>query len=300
MNNYLLSICIPIYNREKYLKKTLSRFLNDKNLFSDKIQLYISDNCSEDDLESVCMKYQDKGLNLTYHRNKTNLGMDYNFINCIKNAKGKYLLLLGSDDLPRNDFFSIILPILEREEYSLIHLHESNNQQQMEYINFPDFLLRLNGWITFISSNIVKTNYINKIDFSKYIGTMLSQVPLYLYSASLGGKNMILCGSFFQEGDDSKHNSGYNIFQVFIVNLLGMIKPLVEKDIITKHDYYDFKRLLFKNLLAGEVNRRLLFHVNDRLCVKGGWKILMAFYGKYSYMYYYMIVELYNTLKRKF
>lgn len=56
----LLSICIPIYNRLSYLERMLDRFLEEKELFESRIELYISDNCSEDDLQSCCSLYSKK------------------------------------------------------------------------------------------------------------------------------------------------------------------------------------------------------------------------------------------------
>ena len=53
-NRPTLSICIPIYNRRSYLERMLSRFLEDKQLFEEKIQLFISDNCSTEDIKGVC------------------------------------------------------------------------------------------------------------------------------------------------------------------------------------------------------------------------------------------------------
>jgi hypothetical protein len=110
---------------------------------------------------------------------------------------------------------------------------------------------------------------------------------------------MILKGSFFQGENDSKRNSGYNLFQVFIVNLLAIIKEYVKKVTITEKGYDEFKRLLFKNLLAGEVNRRLIFHKNRRLETSGGWNLVWNYYGKCPYMYYYLVLELFKSLRRK-
>lgn len=299
MNNPILSVCIPIYNRKEYLEKILQRFVKEKSLFEDDIHLYISDNCSEEDLESICIKYKEKGLNLTYHRNTENLGMDGNFVNCFKNAKGKYLLLLGSDDVPGNDFFKMILPVLKHEEYGLVHLMDDEKKESIASEDFSSFLLDLNVWITFISSNIVSSRFIQDIDFSKYAGTMLSQVPLYMEASYKSKKNMILKGVFFQGENDSKHNSGYNLFQVFIVNLLAIIKEYVKKVAITEKEYDEFKRLLFKNLLAGEMNRRLIFRKNIRLETSGGWNLVWYYYGKCPYMYYYLVLELFKSLRRK-
>ena len=50
----LLSICIPTYNRETYLAKTLDSIVN-QNIFlsSDDINIVISDNCSTDGTEAL-------------------------------------------------------------------------------------------------------------------------------------------------------------------------------------------------------------------------------------------------------
>lgn len=62
-NSPILFLCIPIYNRLEYLEKMLERFLEDKDLFQKYIYLYISDNCSSQNLASCCDKYKLKGLN---------------------------------------------------------------------------------------------------------------------------------------------------------------------------------------------------------------------------------------------
>ncbi|MBR4625234.1 MAG: glycosyltransferase family 2 protein [Alphaproteobacteria bacterium] len=107
--NPLLSLCIPIYNRLPYLERQLKRMIEDKDLFKEKIQLIISDNCSSDDLLSCCEKYKSQGLNLHYHRNETNIGPDGNFDWCFHNAGGKYVWLLGSDDIPEKGILSQIV-----------------------------------------------------------------------------------------------------------------------------------------------------------------------------------------------
>ena len=72
----LLSLCIPIYYRQAYQERQLARMSEDKDLFEEKIRLFISDNCLTDDLQTCCEKYQQKGLKLICHRNETNLGPD--------------------------------------------------------------------------------------------------------------------------------------------------------------------------------------------------------------------------------
>lgn len=131
----LLSLCIPIYNRLEYLKRMLERFLEDKILFEETIDLLISDNCSTDDLESCVNEFKSKGLKITYNRNQKNLGPDGNFLYCFNHAKGKYCWLLGSDDIPVKGFLNSLVTVLQGKEYGLVHLnhHSDGLSQLFEY-----------------------------------------------------------------------------------------------------------------------------------------------------------------------
>lgn len=58
MTQPLLSICIPTYNRACYLWRTLNSITTQKGfLFTDFIEIIISDNCSDDATEEVCMEF---------------------------------------------------------------------------------------------------------------------------------------------------------------------------------------------------------------------------------------------------
>ena len=96
----LVSICIPTYNSEKYIKECLESVVNQsyKN-----IEIIISDNNSTDNTLEVIKNL--KISNLKIHKNQTNIGMVENFNTAASMATGKYVKLLASDDLI--DKFSI-------------------------------------------------------------------------------------------------------------------------------------------------------------------------------------------------
>ena len=94
-----LSICIPTYNREKYLKQLLDcieRQLQDieKNI----VEICVSDNASTDNTKQVIQQYQQKYNNITYFRWDKNMGADMNYLKVVEIAHGKYCWLFGSDD----------------------------------------------------------------------------------------------------------------------------------------------------------------------------------------------------------
>ena len=58
-SKYLLSICIPTYNRASFLKEALSRVLSQLSQIKDnnKIELLVSDNCSTDNTAEVVSEF---------------------------------------------------------------------------------------------------------------------------------------------------------------------------------------------------------------------------------------------------
>jgi hypothetical protein len=279
----------------------LNSFISDKDLFEEKVYLYISDNCSEEPLSKIVEEFERKGLNVHYHRNETNIGGDNNIISCYQKGCGKYVLVLGSDDIPKPGVIRNVVQVLELDDFGLVHLnhHHVLKKGSKIYNNPNDFLVDINVWITFTSSNIVCRDFIKDWDVEKYRYTNLSQVMLYIQAAVKSENNVIISEDFFEEENDSSNNGGYNLFKVFVVNLLSILSEAVDKSYISSNTYKAIKKSNFKNLLAGEVNRRLLFNNKKRMDTSKGWTVVMKYYGKNIYTYYYMLLELFKSLKRK-
>lgn len=82
MSNPLVSICIPTYNREKYLKHTIESAL--KQTYSN-IEIIVSDNASDDNTVNLVKSFKDKRIHLIVQ--KKNIGMVPNWNACIKKAR---------------------------------------------------------------------------------------------------------------------------------------------------------------------------------------------------------------------
>lgn len=94
----LLSICIPNYNRGKYLNNCLNSILIAKSFSSLKFEVCISDNGSKDDISSI-INYYKKKLVINFKKNPKNLGFGANFNKVVKMAKGEFIWMIGNDDL---------------------------------------------------------------------------------------------------------------------------------------------------------------------------------------------------------
>jgi glycosyltransferase involved in cell wall biosynthesis len=96
----LVTIAIPTYNRaDSYLKLALESAV--KQTYPN-IEIIVSDNCSNDNTESVVKSFHDPQIR--YFRQNENIGAANNTNFCLSQAVGKYFLLLQDDDLIDNDF----------------------------------------------------------------------------------------------------------------------------------------------------------------------------------------------------
>jgi len=280
--------------------------MEDKVLFEEQIQLIISDNCSTDDLRSCCEKYQHQGLKLIYHRNETNIGPDGNFEWCFHHADGKYVWLLGSDDIPVKGLLREVLSLLENSDYGLLHLSILPRKEKLRvYKNDQTILADINVWVTFMSSNIIRTETIKAFDLTEFVGSYLIQVPAYLNGCLTSEVNaLVWLGKLFEDGSDAVNNGGYNLFKVFVANLFGMYQPFIDKGVMTLKSFELTIEEEYKTWLVGFVVDLLIIRKSRRrnFDLTDAWCILRKHYGKYPYFYFttltYMVKSVLKAIAR--
>lgn len=95
-NAPLVSIGMPVYNGERYIKEALDSLLSQT--FND-FELIISDNASTDATEKICLEYADKDKRIRYIRQRQNKGPLVNFNYVLSHAKGEYFMWAAADDV---------------------------------------------------------------------------------------------------------------------------------------------------------------------------------------------------------
>lgn len=93
-----LSICVPTYNRARYLECMLADLAANIGGLGFSYELLIGDNGSEDDTAEVVRAYEGQ-LAIRYFRRPENLGPFHNFSQLLAAAQGKYFVYLADDDL---------------------------------------------------------------------------------------------------------------------------------------------------------------------------------------------------------
>lgn len=93
-----VSICIPSYNSEKHIKKTLDSVLSQTY---ENIEVIIVDDCSTDKTREIISGYSDQRIH--FYVNEKNMGLSQNWNKSVELSTGEYIKLLCADDLLEND-----------------------------------------------------------------------------------------------------------------------------------------------------------------------------------------------------
>ena len=114
-NFIILTIIIPAYNSEKFIFKCLKSIPNEDN-----IETIIIDDFSNKNLKDQIINYELK--NLKIFRNNVNLGPGISRNKGIKNAKGKFILFLDSDDYLNCKNIVELIKLIKNDEINDFYL----------------------------------------------------------------------------------------------------------------------------------------------------------------------------------
>ena len=92
----LVSIVLPIYNGEKYMRQSIESVINQtyKNW-----ELIIIDDCSSDNTPEIAKEYANQDNRIKYYRNETNLKLPRGLNRGFSLSKGEYLTWTSDDNL---------------------------------------------------------------------------------------------------------------------------------------------------------------------------------------------------------
>lgn len=96
-HNPLVSILMPTYNHEEFIREALNSIISQNIDFP--IEILIGDDCSSDRTREICLNFKQEHPQITkLFFNEHNIGLLKNYKNLIANSKGRYLAILESDD----------------------------------------------------------------------------------------------------------------------------------------------------------------------------------------------------------
>lgn len=113
VKNPLISVIVPVYGTEEYLRKCLDSILGQtyKN-----IELIIVNDGSEDHSEDIIKEYLRGYDNIKYVRHKENRGLFQARISGAEEATGDYIAFVDSDDYISSDYYRILIEKAQRTD----------------------------------------------------------------------------------------------------------------------------------------------------------------------------------------
>lgn len=105
----LVYICIPTYNAEKTIARTLRSVLDQTY---GNLKIKVVDNNSSDGTLAIVESFLDERI--TVYRNSVNVGGEGNFNRCIALAKGKYTAIYHADDIYEPEMVATQVAFLEQ------------------------------------------------------------------------------------------------------------------------------------------------------------------------------------------
>jgi len=249
MTKPLLSICIPTYNRAEYLKQSLDSLIS-QNRFNE-IEVVISDNCSTDNTENVCLEFQKKFTNIHYFKNKENI-RDKNFPLSLFRANGTFRKLCNDTIIYMDGTIDYILDILHansEERPLLFFLNGSGNFSNESVVSstFDELIFNTSYFTTWIGGfGIWETDLKSLNDEFKLCDSQLWQTYKIFSCFEKKQKALISNKHIFNTLNVKKKDISYGIVKIFYNNFLEILNKYLNYGKISQLCFdWQKKELLF-------------------------------------------------------
>ena len=114
MNNILLSIIMPTYNRASTIPFNISLIKEQVKRNANKVELIICNDASTDNTSIVITELLEKDSFFKFIDYKEHAEIGVNLARCIDEASGKYFVFLGDDDIPAPFMVDQLLELLDK------------------------------------------------------------------------------------------------------------------------------------------------------------------------------------------
>ncbi len=221
LENIMVSVVMPTYNHEKYIRQAIEGVLMQKTDFL--FELIIVEDCSTDETKNIALEYADQYPGkINVLTSEKNLGITDNYIRAMGSISGKYIALCEGDDywtdpskLQKQVDFLEAHPDCSLCFHPVGHVFVDNTQN--DFVFGP----KIDGNHVFTSEEIVEGILIRTVsmlfktesirDLKSWVyGAPLDDLALQLHCASkgnvgyIGGKPM----SAYNRGNEGAWSAG--------------------------------------------------------------------------------------------
>lgn len=114
-----ISIIIPCYNVEKYIKKCLDSLIFQMADYD--YEIILINDCSTDNTDIEINNYlSENNYNIKYLANDKNMGAGYSRNRAISISKGEYISFIDADDYVDENYFECMLSLIEKDKLDVV------------------------------------------------------------------------------------------------------------------------------------------------------------------------------------
>jgi glycosyltransferase involved in cell wall biosynthesis len=274
----LVSIGMPVYNGEKYIKDALDSILAQS--FTN-FELIISDNCSTDSTRKICKTYAKKDSRIKYIRQVENLGASSNFKFVFKEAIGKFYMWAAHDDLWDKNWLKKLISFIKPDDLGVRGLAVTIDEHKK--------ILRTTDVSSFMKGEVVKA-FLDKEENSKafywyalFNKKQLERVKLHLLTDDVYGSDSALVVHFVENGNLRSIKSTAQFYRQHELSFSGRLsKGWFNYDKLSYHFFpfsyyaYNYKIVSNKYKLLLILSMPVKYFVSQSLLLKKFFKMLRS------------------------
>lgn len=329
--NYKMSVIMPIYNVEEYLREAIDSVINQTMPFED-IQLILINDGSTDGSEELCKEYQEKYPEDITYIYKENGGVSSARNMGFEHIQAKYVTFLDPDDMWEETSFENAYNFFEKHYDEIdvlearIKFFEANeNYHSLDYkfragtriadLNSEKemFTIQSTAATCFIKSEALgdlrfdprlkhgeDSTFINKLILKRCKVGVIEEA-LYLYRRREGGgsavNNQLRSKSFYTDSIDYYHNELFNYSRQLYGKVIPYVQAMVGYDLMWRFATPEVKETLNEEEY-GEYEKKvraLVGEIDDRILLRS--PIHGSIFKKRDAMYYKYGIEIYDYIR---
>lgn len=288
----MITICIPTFNRSKFLKELLQSIYNTNK----KIPIILSNNNSTDDTNKIIQIYKKKLVNFASIQQKKNIGFAKNYLECLFRVRTKYAWIVGDDDLLKKDSIKNIIFTIKKLNYPNGIIFEYDNFLNISKNKSHNSISELSLLKDFSKCGLISTQII-KVENIKFIKNQITKQKKNLYIQIYIMLRLIKkFGKWYKSSKKiiNYRNNNFNLYSEKLIlkrlenEIRGYLIPL--KIIYNKQskEYKDITNLIFKKNIISWILYATI-HVSKL-------KTLLILKNNFKYLHTRLIIKLFFIL----
>ena len=265
----LLTVVIPVYNVEKYLKRCIDSILIQEWKNYD---ILLVDDGSTDNSPQICEDYA-KAYDIISVIHKENGGLSEARNTGISNAEGEYVYFLDSDDWIEPNTFSDLAEVIESDQYDIISFNPEFVKSEHDIIKSDSKRTkRLTGkeaLIDMFSYGFITGFATDKIYRKALFTKNTIQFPVGKYYEDLGTNYKLFLAAKKVYATNQKY------YHYLIDNPDAITQSWNEKKLRDMFEFY--KEVFYSDFVRSQLNQEEL-HISQLYYVNGLTHILASLY----------------------